>query len=126
MLLFIFVNTGMPTACVTADYQNVVGGDAFRVKKLSVSANLSGDLLVGGILEEFILDGDDAGSTYLTSFLYMLRTSDCTMPWSYEFANITLNAQPQVAWSYDEKYAYMVGNSESSDGSEFLVIMRDP
>ena len=104
----------------------MIGGDAFRIKKLSSSANLSGDILVGGILEEFYLEGDDAGSTFLTSFLYMLKTSDCSVSWSYEFANITTDAQPQVAWSYDEKYAYMIGNSESSDGSEYLVIMKDP
>ena len=84
----------------------MIGGDAFRVKKLSSSANLSGDILVGGILEEFYLEGDDAGSTFLTSFLYLLKTSDCSVSWSYEFANITTDAQPQVAWSYDEKYAY--------------------
>ena len=45
------------------------------------------------------------------------------MAWKYEFDMI--NAGVAVAWSYDETYAYMLGY-QTNDGTEILVILKDP
>ena len=61
---------------------------------MSSSTNLQGDILVGGIYSRYnvtsLNDIDDVA--YLSdddiidlSFLYVLKTGDCWVPWSYEF-----------------------------------------
>ena len=63
----------------------MIGGDAFKVEQISSAMNRAGDILVGGITEIY----NDAGdSTFLTSFLYLLKTDDCTISWSHEFPSM--------------------------------------
>ena len=80
--------------CPTADFQTVIGGDTFTIKQLSSSTNLQGDILVGGIVSRYnvtaLTDLNDvadldANDLIDTSFLYVLKTGDCSVPWSYEF-----------------------------------------
>ena len=72
------------TGCPKADFQTAIGGKDFNVEKISSAANLEGDFLVGGLVTML----NEYGESYLTSFLYLLKTSDCTVPWSHEFPNM--------------------------------------
>ena len=100
----------------------MIGGDAFKVEKISSAMNRAGDILVGGITENY----NDAGDLFKTSFLYLLKTSDCTISWSHEFPSMNDNQQPHVTWSHDESFAYMLAYGTANSGSEYLVVMKDP
>ena len=99
----------------------MIGGDSFAVKLISSSTNLAGNILVGGVVEMF----DVNLSTFLSSFLYLLKTSDCSVLWSIEPKAIDYDQQPHVLWSHDDQYAYMLGYGGSTI-AEYLVVMKDP
>ena len=65
----------------------MIGGDAFKVMKISSAVNRAGDVLVGGIAEMLNVDSE----TFLTSFMYMLKTSDCSISWAHEFPTMDLD-----------------------------------
>ena len=63
-----------------------------------------------------------------SGFLYLLRTSSCSVIWKYEFTEINDSLNPAVAWSHDENYAYMLAydKNEQEINSEMLIVMKDP
>ena len=110
------------TACPRADYQTIIGGEEFSVEKIAFASNTAGDMLVGGIVEMY----DSEEVLFMTSFLYLLKTDDCSVAWSHEFPVINYDLQPHVLWSHDSQYAYMLGYSTADSTSEYLVVMKDP
>ena len=62
----------------------MIGGSAFSVKQISSAMNRAGDILVGGVAEMYDVNLD----TFLTSFMYLLKTSDCSISWSHEFPTL--------------------------------------
>ena len=91
VLLSTLVCLSSTTSCETADIQTIVGGDAFTVLAISSAVNLAGDILVGGIVQEYEINSDEGNlQLFLTSFLYVLKSSDCTVPWRYEFSDINV------------------------------------
>ena len=92
------------TSCAVSDYQTVIGGEGFQVLKIRTAVNLHGDILVGGTVK-CELDEDVP-----KVFLYMLRISTCELMWKTEFDEFT-SGMDSVEWSYDGKYAYLVGHT---------------
>ena len=74
---------------------------------------------------EKILDKNHHGDVF-SGFLYLLRYSSCEITWKYEFTVIDYLYHPAVAWSFDEKYAYMLGYSRRDNVSERLFVIKDP
>ena len=60
-------------------------------------------------------------------FVYLLKMSDCSYKWTYQGSSTFLPMVRQVAWSHDEKQAYVLGVDQSfSPVVEYLIVFRQP
>ena len=103
-------NFAFATPCSTADYQTIVGGWGFEVIDIWAAVNSKGDILVGGVMQ--LVEAQVSDPIY-SAFIYMLRTQTCEITWKHEFYQINSNLNTAVAWSHDERYAYMLGYSDN-------------
>ena len=72
LLILSLMSLTESTPCEIADVQTVIGGDGFRIQKISSATNVLGDILVGGIIEKYRVEAGNTLNTFLTSFLYLL------------------------------------------------------
>ena len=114
--------------CARSDFITAVGGTDFNVSNMRTAANSRGDILVGGSYERLLSTGPGGGrrdlqpgpSIDIRAFAYLLKTDDCEVAWKYEFR--PLKSAKAVAWSHDEKYAYLLGTSMT--GEEGLIVFQ--
>ena len=99
-------------SCSASDWQTLIGNPDFNIMSTYSDVNSQGDILVAGLVQIKHTNAQSA-------FIYLLRTSDCTVPWRYQIKAIT-NQVHSITWSFDESYAYIIGIGQSD---EYLAVV---
>ena len=83
LLVVSLVSPTCRATCSPSDSLTALAGDGIEIDTMMVAPNANGDLLVAGHYTDYVLKGQ--------AYMFFFKTSDCTVPWSFNGADDALN-----------------------------------